>query len=223
MADVINDTMKELEVMGTLYDGVLVSFSGGKESLVTLDLCSRTFKRVVCFFMYLVPNLRVCEEQLDYGRKRYGVEILQYPHWSTVAALRNGVYSPNHISKDWLPKDYCLSDVYALARQDSGLKLVANGIKKADSEFRRKNVAAFQRKDVFCPLKDFNKLHVTAYLGLHKIPLPKSSGKSATGVDLSVPSLCWLHDSYPDDFEKLLQWYPYADAAISRRAFFGIK
>lgn len=211
--------------MSTLYDGVLVSFSGGKESLVTLDLCSRAFqgKRIVCFFMYFVPDLRCCEEQLDYGRKRYGVEILYYPHWSVVGALKYGVYSPNHISKDKIPNDYHLADIYSLARQDTGLKLVANGIKKADSEFRRKNTAAFQRKDVYCPLKNWNKLHVLAYLGHHKIPLPKSSGRSATGVDLSVPSLCWVHDNYPDDFEKILQWFPYATAAIARREFFGVK
>jgi len=223
MAEVFTSTSQLLAEYASTHDSVLVSFSGGKDSLVVADLCSRQFKRMVFFFMYFVPGLRCCEEQLDYGRKKYGAEVLYYPHWSVVAALRAGVYCPTSDTTDQLPKDYTLSDIYSLARQDTGIKLIANGIKRSDSEFRRKNRAAFERKDVLCPLRDWNKLEVLAYLSLHKIPVPKSSGRGATGVDLSSPSLCWLHDTYPDDFEKLLQWFPYARAALARRKFFGVK
>lgn len=226
MADIITSTTQMLQECAKVHDSVLVSYSGGKDSLVTLDLCSRTFKRVVCFFMYFVPGLTVEEEVLDVARKHYGVEILYYAHWAVIGALRAGVYAPTTETTDSLPKDYTLNDVYALARQDSGIQLIACGIKKADSEFRRKNMAAFLRKDVLCPLRDWNKLEILAYLSLHKLPVPKSkSGKveSATGVDLSAPALCQLHDNHPDDFQKLLRWFPFADAAVARRDFFGIK
>lgn len=223
MAEVFTSTTELLTEYARTHDSVLVSFSGGKDSLVVADLCSRVFKRMTFFYMFTIPGLRVIEEQLDYGRQRWKAEILFYPHWSMVAALRHGVYSPNHISKDELPREYTLNDVYNLARQDSGIQLIASGIKKSDSEFRRKNVAAFQRKNVLTPLRDWNKLEVLAYLALHKIPVPKSSGRSATGIDLSSPSLCWLHDNHPDDFKKLLELFPYAEAAIARRTFFGIK
>lgn len=226
MADIFTSTTELLAEYSKAHDSVLVSYSGGKDSLVTLDLCTRAFKRVVCFFMYFVPGLTVEEEVLDVARKRYGVEVLYYPHWSVIAALKYGTYSAPHVSKDSLPNDYTLNDVYSLARQDAGIQLIACGIKKADSEFRRKNVAAFQRKDVLCPLRDWNKLEILSYLSLHKLPIPKSkSGKteSATGIDLSAPALCQLHDNHPDDFKKLLDWFPFADAAVARRDFFGIK
>ena len=226
MADIFLSTTQMLTEYARRYDGVLVSYSGGKDSLVTLDLCTRTFRRVVCFFMYFVPGLAVEEAVLDIGRKRYGVEVLYYPHWSVIAALKYGTYSAPHLSKDSLPGDYTLNDVYNLARADSGIQLIACGIKKADSEFRRKNMTAFQRKDVMCPLRDWNKLEILSYLAMHKIPVPKTSkGKteSATGVDLSAPALCKLHDEHPDDWRKLLAWFPYAEAAIARRHLFGVK
>lgn len=222
MADIILETTRLLsEYASTHNEGVLVSYSGGKDALATLDLCTRTFKRVVCFFMYLVPGLSVVEEQLDFARKRWGVEILQYPHWSTIQCLKHGIYCP---FRDDLPADYTLSDIYNLARDDAGLRLIANGNKKADSEFRRKNAAAWQRADVLCPLREWNKLEVLAYLALHKIPVPKTkTGKteSAVGVDLSMPALCQLHDNNPADFRKVVEWFPYVESVIWRRHYFG--
>lgn len=225
MTDIVNDTMKRLQDMASRYpEGVLVSYSGGKDSLAVMDMCVRTFKRVIGFWMYLVPGLSVEEEMLDQARKRWGVEILCYPAWYTIAALRTGIYSNNHISKDQLPKDYSLNDVYALARADAGLKLIAIGVKKSDNEFRRKNKNLFQRVDTFCPLEFWNKLDVLSYLAHHKIPIGNITDpkRQTGGIDLSGPSLCRLAETHPDDFKKLLEWFPYAESAVIRKKLFGI-
>ena len=44
-----------------------------------------------------------------------------------------------------------------------------------------------------------------------------------SGVGLDHASLCWLHDSHPEDFKKLLEWYPYAEACIWHREWYDVK
>ena len=66
-----------------------------------------------------------------------------------------------------------------------------------------------------------NSADVFAYLKNQKIPLPPSSGRAATGVDLSTPSILWLHDTYPADYEKLRAHFPYVQAVVERRRFYG--
>jgi len=216
-------TSQDLSLLAEMHDSVLVSYSGGKDSLVCLDLASRAFKRVVCFFMYLVPGLDVIERQLAYARDRYGVEVLYYPHISLAKFYKNEVFCPALYKWDNV-KELNLGYVYSAVSRDTGIDLIMTGAKKADSLWRRTKFFSFARRDnVVHPLVDWNKYDVLAYLGIHNIPLPDSSGRAATGVDLSTPSLCWLYDNHPGDFRKLCEYFPYAESVIYRREWYGIE
>ena len=202
-------------------DAVAVAYSGGKDSIVVLDLCARTFQRVECFFMYLVPGLECVEAQLDLARSRFGVSIRQYPHWLVADLLRRGVYCPNTYKQDDLP-DYKLRDIYTLARTDARAPVVATGAKRADSLWRRRSLPTTSGwTDLVYPIVGWNKFDVLSYLGRKKLPVPPSSG-SATGIDLSTPALLWLHDTFPRDFEKLCETFPYAESVVWRRKFYGV-
>ena len=135
--NIFQKTFLELENIANLDNKILISYSGGKDSLIVLDLCSKIFKQVICFFMYLVPGIQICEQQIKYAEDRYKVQIIQYPHWLISHLLRNGIYCNPGFKNDDLP--YLKpKDIYAIARQDTGFWPVATGMKKSDTLWRRR-------------------------------------------------------------------------------------
>lgn len=214
---VVDETLKILNDARTKSDAVLVAYSGGKDSLVTIDLCARTFKTLEAFFMYLVPGLECVEMALDAAERKFGMKIRQYPHWICGRLLKNGVYCNSYFSKD-IP-DWALRDVYDLASAEARIKIIATGAKRSDSQWRKRNLAACPYDDVIYPIVGWTKPDVISYLKNRKIPIPESSGGNATGIDLSTPSLLWLHDNHPRDFVKLCEVFPFAEAVVWRRTF----
>lgn len=77
MSTVLYDPIK---TQAKVTDSVIVAFSGGKESIVTLDLCFRYFKNVRAFFMYICPDLSFQERTLEWYEKKYQTEIIRIPH-----------------------------------------------------------------------------------------------------------------------------------------------
>jgi 3'-phosphoadenosine 5'-phosphosulfate sulfotransferase (PAPS reductase)/FAD synthetase len=217
---ILAETQRVLDTARARADSILVAYSGGKDSKVVLDLCLRTFKRVECFHMALVPGLDCIEQELDETRRRHKVTIRVYPHWLARKLIFGGAFSPTWFEHDDLP-EWKLADVYALAITDSGIDTIATGAKKADSSWRRRFMSTFRPDAVLNPIAGWHKYDVLSYLRSHAIPEPPSSGHSATGIDLSVGSLCWLHDTFPADFEKLCRVFPFAPAVIWRRKFYG--
>jgi len=200
-----------------------VSYSDGKDSRVIAQLAVRTFEHVVGFFMYLVPNLECVDTALAEAERRWGFKVLQYPHWLLSRLIRNGVYRPP-ASEDVLAAvpEWTLRDCYDLVLGDTGIPLVLTGAKASDSMWRRRNLKAVQYQEVFHPIEKWLRVDVEAFLAANGIPMPVSSGRNATGIDLSTPSLLWLYDTFPRDFEKLCHYFPFAFSVVARRRFYSI-
>lgn len=211
----------------------LVMYSDGKESRVVLDLACRYFDQVVAIFMYWVPGLRCVEDGMDAAKARYpGLEFVQYPHWGLLQILQQGHYrhltSPDLIAA--LP-EWTLRDIYDLAIGDTGIPLILEGSKDADSLFKRRYLRAVQYAEVFHPVQSWQKADVFAYLASHKIPVPDSSNRSATGIDCATPAMLWLHDNHntpradgsPTDWEKFCEFFPLAPVVVERRRVYGIE
>jgi 3'-phosphoadenosine 5'-phosphosulfate sulfotransferase (PAPS reductase)/FAD synthetase len=214
-------TIEELKESAVRHDNVIVGFSGGKDSWCCLDLCMKVFKNVTAFFMYLIPDLECVEVELNKARQKYGITILQYPHWLLFRCIKYGTYCDGHWKNSqaiWEPK---INDIHKAVIADTGINLICQGAKEADSMWRRRYFTINKFEQIIYPLKKWQKIDVLSYLKINNIPLPDSSGKNATGVDLSTPSLLWLYDNYPNDFKKLLQFFPYAEAVVKRREYYG--
>lgn len=80
--------LQPVQTAAVLTDSVIVGFSGGKDSVVSLDLCARYFKRVEAYFMYYVPGLSFQERMLEWAENRYGISIYRLPHFELSQFLK---------------------------------------------------------------------------------------------------------------------------------------
>lgn len=228
MQSVFQITFKELEAQAKRTPEILVGYSGGKDSRAVIDICRKVFPVVRAFHMYCVPGLKVCEDSFEYCRQRWGVDPVQIPDWRRVMDMKAGRWCDVSNEIEDLP-DLDLKGAFAYAMDVTGTTMMATGMKDADGLPRRQFFANIRDggdpvwDHVIHPIRTWTKKDVLDYLKVNNIPLPDAEeGAVTSGVGLDHDSLCWLHDKHPEDFQKLLKWFPYAEAAIKRREWYGV-
>lgn len=205
-------------------DGVIVGLSGGKDSLATLDLCVRAFgaERVKAFHMYLVRGLRCVEDGIRRCERRYGIEVLYVPHWMLGLAYKNATYMPHRRRADgW--RDTKMTDIEMAVRAKLGLDWIAYGHRQNDSIERvgmlSRNGGLDRVGRRVYPLRSWNEVAVMAYLRARRIPPPPKLTilkRSMTGVSFQEDVLIAIRDEFPDDFEKIVEKFPYLPAKLAR-------
>lgn len=219
MSNLLFDPIK---TQAGVTDSVLVSFSGGKDSVVTLDLCYKYFDTVKAFFMYLVPGLEFQESMLRRYEKKYGLEIMRIPHFELSNLLKYGSFT--------LPDDEMqivdISDIYEYVREKTGVHWIAAGERINDSIIRRamikKSGSIDSKRGRFYPLAYWSKKDVVDYIKFKRLylsPEQKKLGfsfRSLAGNELAV-----IKKEYPNDYEKILKMFPFAGAAVERYEAYG--
>ena len=199
-------------------DVIICMYSGGKDSLVLLDLLSKNFKTVHACFMYLVKDLDHQKPLLQWAEKHYNnVIIHQYPHWMLSHYLKNG-HMTFHKGND----DVAIikaAHIEDNLRSKIGEKAwIASGERRADN-LKRYMFLGMQKFDAIAegrqhiyPLSHWKKNNVERYLKIHRIIAPCNYNPKANsnGVDLDIHTLLFLRDKYPSDLEKLLKVFPFA-------------
>lgn len=198
-------------------DGCIVFCSLGKDSLVTLDLIYEKFERIVCVFMYFVPQLEHIERWVNWCKNRYPkVEFMQVPHWNLSYILRGGLYCvPNPKVK--LIK---LADVIKAIRLKTGLDYVFLGMKKADGMNRRLMLKGYEANDYVnnlqaYPLADWTQKDVLSYMKMHGIPEPiRYSLKASSGTGFNIDCFLWLRENYPQDLQTIYKTFPLSERIL---------
>lgn len=208
-------------------DSVILAYSGGKDSLVMLDMMQRLGFTVHPYFMYPLPGLQFIERQMQAAEKRFNVKIHRYPHPGFTDEMRGGWY--RQPVQDFPRLDFI--DIREDMRDQTGAQWIVEGYKKRDSLERRGMIAEtvkkwgeaqeglnFDRK-VAWPLADWQDSHVYNYLKDRRIPLPPDYDGNSTGNwggALIGGWLQWIHDRYPEDFQQIKRYYPHVEAALLR-------
>lgn len=219
MSNLLFDPIK---TQSRITDSVIVGFSGGKDSIVTLDLCFRYFKRVVPFFMFLVPNLEFQEKMLRWYENKYNTEIIRVPHFEVSEFLKYGSFTLYDHDVDIVG----ITDTYEYIRQKTGIHWIAAGERCADSIVRnamiKQSGSIDYKRGRFYPIAYWKKNDVMQYIKHKKLylsPEQKKLGfsfRSLAGSELAV-----IKENYPEDYKKILKIYPFAEAGVVRYQTYG--
>lgn len=206
---------RSVETAAAITDSVLVAFSGGKDSVVTLDVCMRYFAHVEGFFMYQVRGLSFQESILRYYEDKYGIPIHRIPHFELSQWLRYGLFRMYDFSCPIVG----VKETYDYIRENTDIWWIAAGERIADSVWRRAMIKSSgtidEKRGRFYPIAEWNKADVQAYIRQRHLRVGVESQKlgfsfrSFMGKDLIK-----IRDAFPNDYAKIKQWFPLVDASI---------
>ena len=213
-----------IRTMAKMTDEVIVGFSGGKESVVVLDLCMKHFKRVVPFFMYYIPGVSFQEKTLHWYEDKYGTEIIRLPHFELSEMMRYGTLR----NEDLTVPIISINDIYQWMRDSYGIRWIAAGERSGDSVIRGAMIKHSGSIDAnrgrFYPVAWWTKQEILDYIRFKKLYLgvdSRSMGASFTGVN--TESFLFLKQHFPTDYQKLLKLFPLAEGAVTRFEKYGKK
>ena len=210
-------------------DTVMISFSGGKDAWAVW--CA--IKDLVDFqpFYYYCgpPHLEFVDKYLDYAEKKMGKRIIRLPAPNTYFQLsaKGLVAQPPHRVLPLMAIDmatFTFEDVQDAAIEVAGLPSTtfsALGVRAADSIRRathfKKHGPISPKQKKFYPVWDWKKDRLIEELKRHDVKLSadyRLFGRSFDG--LYYMYLKQIKEYYPEDYKKILEYFPLNDMEIYR-------
>jgi 3'-phosphoadenosine 5'-phosphosulfate sulfotransferase (PAPS reductase)/FAD synthetase len=207
---------------------VILFHSGtGKDSIMLLDLCSKSFDKVVCVFMYIVKDLDYENKYIKWAENKYpNCEFIQTPHYCLYSFIKHGYLG---IKKDESFNKMTISRIDDKIRLKTGINYSVYGFKKNDGITRRLMLNSY--KDGIChktkkayPLMDLKNSDVINYIQDNNLITPFNYGttKPSSGCDISTPEfLAYLRVKYPNDLKKIFTQFPLAEVNLFKFDNYG--
>jgi hypothetical protein len=208
-----------------------IGFSTGKDSVCGLDMLIKAGIEPLPVFFYQVPSLQFVEDNLKMYEDYFGLRIVRLPH----PILYDHI---NH--QDWQPYDKVLTigqfdlgritfammnEMYLKANNIKGFEYDCNCMKMADSLNRRLTLSKLpdidHKKKIIYLTKYLSKQDVFDYIKENNIPLTKDYEIFGISWDgLAYHFLYGIKKYYPNDYEKIKEYFPLIEAEIFRYKLF---
>lgn len=207
----------------------VLAFSTGKDSVATWLAMQKYFTRIVPYYLYLVPGLSFVDRSLDYYEKFFDTHIIRLPHPSFYRQLNALTFqAPEncHIIEEAQLPDFDYDDINQIIREDFNLGDVysASGVRARDSINRWSAIKKYgplnETRKTFYPIFDYDKKRMIQTLRDGKVKLSvdyRMFGRSFDGIDQRF--IREVKKYYPDDYKKILQWFPLAEIELKRMEF----
>lgn len=202
-------------------------FSGGKDAVASWLKLREYFHTIYPVFYYLLPNLQVIEENLQYYEDYFKTKIIRVPNPNLFRMLNSGVYqtpTTNRIIQSYEFPDYTYDDVFEWVKEDLNLPpstWVAIGNRMFDNLNRYGSIKKYgahnEKRRTFYPVWDYKIADVVDICKKHNIKLSKEYtiwGKSFDGLDHRF--IKPLKEHYPGDYEIVKSYFPLIEADLLR-------
>lgn len=210
-------------------DTVMLSFSRGKDAWGCW--CALRDKVDIQPFHYYAgpPHLTFIDEYLDYAERKIGKHIINVPApmmYNLLAAETTSLQPPHRAIAQcifgMLPISF--EEIQELCIRDAGLPpttYTAIGVRAADSArralFFKTHGPITESLQKFYPVWDWKKDKLMSELRKHNVKLPidyELFGRSFDGLYYAF--LKPIKDKYPEDYKKILEYFPLIDMEVYR-------
>lgn len=211
----------------------LLAFSCGKDSIAAWLEMKKYFHTIVPVYHYLVPGLEFVERSLAYYEDFFETRIIRMPSPSLYRLLNAFAFqAPENlhiIDKFDLP-DFTTENINDAVRADLGLNseiMCANGVRAVDSPHRWLAVKTHGpvnlKKKSYMSVFDWRIKRLRDELEAAGVKLPvdyQMFGRSFDGIDYRF--LAPIKEHFPDDYERILHFFPLAELELKRAEFRGV-
>lgn len=216
----MKDLLNVIKTASQEIDEVVVLFSTGKDSIVTLDLCCKYFKKVKACHWYSVKGYSFTERIIDYYSKRYGIEIIQIPYYNDLTKIVN---AGNYLEVENKMKNSKQSDTIKYTRLKTGIEYVAFGYREDEGMRRRAIIKKYSDNGIdrkfkkLYPMWHWRNPDVWNYLKQEKLILPDTYKYGFRDIGFPIDeSLLFLYNNFPKDYERAVSQYPMLEAELER-------
>lgn len=217
--------------MAAECDTAILAFSTGKDSIAAWLQMRKFFKRIVPYYCYFVPGLSFVEDSLAYYEDFFECHIYRLPHRSFYRFLRYTVNQPPYrvpiieqaeIADEQMYNDEVIGEIVRTCARLPSSAYSGVGVRMADSPYRRIAIkthgAINHNAKRFFPVYDWKKEDMIRAFDEAGVKLPvdyRMFGRTFDGLDYRF--LKPLREWFPEDYAKVLDWYPFSDLDIARR------
>lgn len=208
-------------------DGIIVSYSGGKDSICLLDLCVRRYKQVVPFYRPFMKELDYTRAVVGFVKQRYGLDVVLVPDPVYLLYIRDGIFRRFPRPDLKVPKH---SEIEDYMRATTGLDWIAYGFRAQESLERNAMLKrdwpyGLYSKGLKCaPIHGWTPKHVKAYMQWRNLPLPPSHTEKwndRSGVGIKPDEAAWTAKYWPEDWKRICRAFPLAAGQVQQ--FYNLK
>lgn len=204
-----------------------MAFSAGKDSVAAWLHLRKFFPRIVPFYRYLIPGLEFVDRGIRMYEDFFETKVIRVPHPSLGRMLANLVYQPPErcaIIEESGIREITYHASNQAVRKRAGMVdgWIAIGTRACDSPLRRmsleKHGPANKRTREFMAIWDWDIQRTAAEIKASGLRLTEDYAMFARSFDgIDARFLGEIKRRHPNDFQRILDWFPLADADLFRR------